>query len=484
MAEKEEKMLIGWACKDITPDKPAILVGQFHVRISEYVNDPLTVTSLALQSEENNQQAVIVSIDAASAPDLLRDKCRGILKNKIPEFNPSNLFLSATHTHSAPTAASLHYPAQMPEIMSSQEYLEFLAERVSDAVAEAWNNKKQGFFSWGCGQAVVGFNRRQVFLDGSAEMYGDTNHQQFSHIEGHEDHGVDFLFTYDENKKLTGMIVNLACPSQVTENSDFVSADFWHEARTEIRRRQGENLYILPQCSAAGDQSPHLMLKKKAESRMLNLKGWGDGGESERSSLKMQMALRREIGSRIADAADKVIPLVSSDIRQKVIFKHSTVGIDLPGRMVTEAEKEMALKQVDEHKKSLKECEQDPADRKYSRNYTRIRYFQEVIDRFDRQKEKKALPVEIHIIRLGDIAFATNRFELFLDFGQRIKARSNAVQTFVVQLAGDGKYLPTERAVKAESYGAGIESNLVGPEGGQKLVNESVNLINQMFPDK
>jgi len=46
------------------------------------------------------------------------------------------------------------------------------------------------------------------------------------------------------------------------------------------------------------------------------------------------------------------------------------------------------------------------------------------------------MPVEIHVIRLGDMAIATNRFELYLDFGIRIKARSKAVQTFVVQLAG------------------------------------------------
>jgi len=46
------------------------------------------------------------------------------------------------------------------------------------------------------------------------------------------------------------------------------------------------------------------------------------------------------------------------------------------------------------------------------------------------------MPVEVHVIRLGDMAIASNRFELYLDFGIRIKARCPAVQTFVVQLAG------------------------------------------------
>ena len=49
-----DKILIGWGSKDITPEGPAILVGQFHVRISESVKDPLTVTALALESEDKN----------------------------------------------------------------------------------------------------------------------------------------------------------------------------------------------------------------------------------------------------------------------------------------------------------------------------------------------------------------------------------------------------------------------------------------------
>jgi len=93
--------------------------------------------------------------------------------------------------------------------------------------------------------------------------------------------------------------------------------------------------------------------------------------------------------------------------------------------------------------------------------------------------------MELHVIRLGDIAVATNRFELFLDFGLRIKARSNAMQTFLVQLAGGnlptGTYLPTERAVAAKSYGAEVSSSLVGPEGGQELVEKTVEEINRMW---
>jgi hypothetical protein len=55
------------------------------------------------------------------------------------------------------------------------------------------------------------------------------------------------------------------------------------------------------------------------------------------------------------------------------------------------------------------------------------------------------------------------------------------LQTFVIQLAGPGSYLPTEKAVKGGGYSAIVQSTVVGPEGGQILVDRTVTLINEMF---
>lgn len=42
--------------------------------------------------------------------------------------------------------------------------------------------------------------------------------------------------------------------------------------------------------------------------------------------------------------------------------------------------------------------------------------------------------------RLEAAAIATNEFELFIDHGVAIQARSPAVQTILIQLAGGGTY--------------------------------------------
>ena len=84
------------------------------------------------------------------------------------------------------------------------------------------------------------------------------------------------------------------------------------------------------------------------------------------------------------------------------------------------------------------------------------------------------------MIRLGDIALATNPFELYLDYGIRIEARSRAALTFLVQLSSQHSgYLPTEKGIRGGGYSA--EKFVVGPEGGQVLVDETVRRINAQW---
>ena len=81
---------------------------------------------------------------------------------------------------------------------------------------------------------------------------------------------------------------------------------------------------------------------------------------------------------------------------------------------------------------------------------------------------------------MGKVVFAFNPFELFLDYGNRIKAQSSAEQTFVVQLAnGIGGYLPTLKAEQLGGYGGLVINGQVGSPGGNRLVSETVSAIQQ-----
>ena len=53
----------------------------------------------------------------------------------------------------------------------------------------------------------------------------------------------------------------------------------------------------------------------------------------------------------------------------------------------------------------------------------------------------------------------------------------------MVQLTGGGSYLATARAEQGGGYSAVVHSCLVGPEGGQILVNRTVALINSLWTE-
>jgi len=286
------------------------------MRITSEVKDPVTATALAISSGDDPADSVIfVSCDTVGIPAYIMDETRKKIAEINNGFPVNNLVLNATHTHTAPDARPGIYSYELlskeesKDLISPEAYREFLIQKIAQVALESWNNRKEGSLTWGIGFAVVGHNRRAVYLKNFAErpdfqetpgqkietnakMYGETNDPWFSHIEGYEDHAVQFLFTFDRDQKLTGSVVNLACPSQETESLSQISADFWHDIRVALRQKYGRGLYVLPQCAAAGDQSPHLLLNKKARERQLKLKG---------------IDARQEIASRVSAAFDETL---------------------------------------------------------------------------------------------------------------------------------------------------------------------------------
>jgi hypothetical protein len=200
------------------------------------------------------------------------------------------------------------------------------------------------------------------------------------------------------------------------------------------------------------------MYRKDAEERMRKLRGIGR---------------LEELARRIVAAWEEAYEGARQDMHADVPLVHKVETIELPVRQVSPAEFAQAKLQVET-------LSNDP------RNRRRMLWEQAVVDRYQQQQAGETRPyaMELHVIRLGEVAIATNSFELFTDFGIQMKARSKALQTFVLQLAGPGTYLPTERAVRGGGYSAIVESSLVGPEGGQMLAERTIETINSLWPSQ
>jgi hypothetical protein len=189
------------------------------------------------------------------------------------------------------------------------------------------------------------------------------------------------------------------------------------------------------------------------------------------------LAGMRLAGRRVANEIIQVYEDGLDEVQKDAQLAHTVMDCQLPLRRGTLAEAAAAKKAIREY---IRDTE---GDVDYN-NVAQLQIHLGLLQRMDLQEKVDVLPTEVHIMRLGTVAFATNPFELFLDYGNQIRARSAAEQTFLVQIAnGHEGYLPTEKAEKGGHYSAFISSGKVGHVGGEQLVRETLTEIRKLFKD-
>ena len=491
---KPGTLYIGLQSVGILPDRPVKLAGQFFERISLHVHDPITVTALAIEQRTPGQcsaQMILVSCDLVSITQILLKRVRTALSGLIPDFDCDKLIINAIHTHTAPVYAGKaelrsrylnHFPAECvggeiiaENLMSAEEYTSFLVDKISEAAAQAWRAREPGGVSWQEETAAIGYNRRVVYNDGQAMMYGNSHTFNFKRMEGPSDPRIELLYIWNRQKQLRGIIVNVACPSQVVELESFISADYWHQVRVQLRERLSQDIAIIPLCGAAGDQTPIDLIRISKDNKQ-ELLEWGEQVHAVRLDIDNEMIMQ-EIGEKICETVVRGLKTAKNDIQTEIIFIHKVIEMRLPYQSVSERDVEEARQTIEEYKKKIR-----PENKLEVKDMVMLFKPVGILDRYKQQEKDPFISVELHVIRLGDVALATNPFELFTEYGVRIKARSKAEQTFIVQLACDSAgYLPTENALNGGSYGGIVASMSTGPEGGNQLVNETVRQINELW---
>ena len=499
------KVKIGWSEIDITPKKGVKigLAGQFFERITDEVESPLKIVSMAIES--GNDQVIFAACDLVSVANNLCDLVKENLKDKLP-ISPDKVIISAIHTHTSYTytrkgalAKKLkgtmqtfaNYLQQVlppdmayeplvsgEECMSDEDALAFLVEKISESVIQAWNNRKPAFYQNAFGRAVVGMNRRVCYDDGSAKMWGDTNLANFDALEAGNDSGIELIYTFDENKELTGVVANIACPAQVVEHRSYISSDYWGKVRENLEKKFGRKIFVLGLCSAAGDQCPRDMIRWVNPETPIddpNIKREkyferrADPSMFDVSGLKL-------VGKRISNEIINVFEELGDDYKDEGLLIHETIELSLPLRRVTISDYNNAIEAIDrfiEKNRGRKVSFEDSAA---------MHVHSGTIARYKEQQVIDTIEIEVHFLRFGDVAFATNPFELFLDYGNQIRARSKAKQTFLIQLCcGTAGYLPTKKAQEGSHYSAYVSSGTTDYKGGDILVRTTLEHINDMF---
>jgi len=151
-------------------------------------------------------------------------------------------------------------------------------------------------------------------------MYGDARHPNFSHLEGTSDDSIDVLCLW-RGDEIVGMAITVYCPSQEVEGETYLSADFWYDARQQLRERFSKDLFVLPLTGASGDQSPHVQIDKAASENMLT---------------KQNLRNRQEIARRLVRAVEDVIDVAKQNRKSELSFAQRVEVIQLPVWQVSE----------------------------------------------------------------------------------------------------------------------------------------------------
>lgn len=483
------ELLIGWSEVDITPvtEKKIPLMGQYYARCTREIHSNLKAVAAAFSS--GDEHFVNVSMDNVGIQLAFHKLVQAEAVKLAPGLKEENIFINVIHTHSAPDASVVQNPNAIRQdapdetILSPEEYVGFVVPLMAQCIADAWNNRKPGGVARAFGNARIGHCRRAVYSTGKAEMYGDTTRRDFIGMEAGEDSGVDMLFTYDLNGKKTGMLLNVACPSQVMESTYQVSSDFAGATRELLKTEYGEDFHTIYQISPAGCQSPRDLVRHYATEPDF----WHADGVVEHAK-------------RLFHAVTTAVP---EKIDYSPVFKHDVITVNLPRRRASYADyvaakAELArLTAIQPVEAAFEDfCAETHANEKIDgpgpydsklHHFVLIKNQQAVITRYEDQDAEPMLTFSMNVARIGDIAIANNPFELYLYFGQIIKARSKAAQTFLVQLSAGASrpagYLPSPEAEIYGGYGGLIINGQVGSDGGYKLADDTVEAINKFFED-
>jgi hypothetical protein len=194
----------------ITPPFKTHLSGYevVHDKYFQGIHDDLFVKTLLL--DDGSTKVILLTLDLCFHDFALTQTVGNYLRNKY-KVSPDNLILSYTHTHTGP-AIKGYDPGQY-----SEEYEEFLLNRIQNCLDKAFVNIFEGTIEYGRINDDWSVNRRKCI---------DGKFVNAPNLEGVTDPELVFLKICDEDKNIKVLLLNHSCHVVTLGASSWISADF------------------------------------------------------------------------------------------------------------------------------------------------------------------------------------------------------------------------------------------------------------------
>lgn len=401
----ERGLRAGCVALDITPPLGLPLQGHFNVRLANGIHDPLTAQIIVLELGE--ARVALVGTDLVGVTADLTAALRQRLQPA--GFAPEQVMLWATHTHAGPTTMGSNVEAR------DEVYLENLVAALAGGVEAACAALQPACLRvvWG-EETRIAHNRRYRLKDGSVRTNPGVGNPEIRAVDGPSDPAVGALFV-ETAEGLQAVLVNFACHLDVLGNGNFLySADYPYYLRQTLQAAYGKAL-VIPFANGACGNINHINVFANRRQGGYDL------------ARMMGMMLAGEVLKQ--EPAARTLPVSVLSGRAQIL--------DLPRRPYSEAE--LA---------ELRDLLAD--DRIADTAYPKVRARTHLAAH---ERGETTSPVEVQVLRLGDLGLVGIPAEYFVEYGLQLRAESPLPHTFVIELANDCiGYVPTPQGFDEGGY--------------------------------
>jgi neutral ceramidase len=408
------------------------------------VHDPLKAKAMVLES--GGVRVAICAVDVC----MLDASCVAVLRqaaSEATEIPARHILVAATHTHSGPALTSLGAMPRSPEAD-----IRTLLERSAQAVAAADRALAPAELAVGAAREErVSFNRRLRCRDGLTHMNWEGLDPAFvvSPL-GPIDPELTLL-AVGRGGKPAGALVNFPLhPAVLAGDNWLYSADYPGYLAEALGRLEGGAFVSIFVNGCCGNVN-HIDYADRLQGR-----GY-------------QMTQR--IGYMLAAAAHEA--LASREAVRGAELGVASGRVELERIRIPEADFERARRALEGTDLGKTAGQVDGLPEAY--------YAHMLVKMHEAQDRRD--PAELMCIRIGDAAVVGLPSEVFCELGMEVRRRSPARCTLVCELANDWfGYLPTRASFSEGGYEPSTGSTEFVPGSGERLVEEAVRLLEELFP--
>jgi len=444
----------GAATANITPPLGALIVGGFRPYPAEHIHDELHVRCLVL--DDGQTQIAFAICDNVGIAREVFDAARTMI-NAETGMAADRVLMSATHTHSGPSARG--WKRLIPSELS--DYQQFLARRIADAVRCALNNREPARIAWGSvAEPSQVFNRRWHVTDENlrknpfggvdqVRMNPPRNDPSLVRPAGPTDPEISFLSVQSADGRPIALLANYSLHYVGGVRGADISADYF----AVFAKRIGELL-------GAHDQDPPFVgIMTNGTSGDVNNINFQSEGQRLEPYVKMR---------QVADLVAQRVHEAHAGLKF-----HDDITLAATLRELPLAVRNPSPELLDWARTTLAKPEDAPKYQDLERDYA-----ERVLNLEDAPRE---ISIPLQVVRIGEVGIATIPFEVFTETGLSIKEHSPLRPTFTISLAnGSYGYLPTPGQHALGGYETWLGTNFVETGASEKIERALLELLGEL----